>query len=47
MAPVRRSVPEGERPRADAVLFVVDRVNAPGGAAGTIWIDALELRPHP
>jgi hypothetical protein len=47
MAPVRRGVPEGERPRADAILFVVDRVNAPGGAAGTIWIDALELRPQP
>jgi hypothetical protein len=47
MVPVRRSVPDGERPRADVVLFVIDRVNATGGSAGAIWIEALELRQEP
>jgi hypothetical protein len=44
MAPVRRSLGESGRPGADAVLFVIDRVNATGGTGGTIWIEALELR---
>lgn len=47
MAPVRRTVPEGERPRAGAVLFVIDRVNASAGTEGTIWFEALELRTRP
>jgi len=47
MAPVRRSLGESGRPGADAVLFVIDRVNATGGAAGTIWIEGLELWQRP
>jgi len=44
MAPVGRSVPQGERPRAGELLFVVDRVNATPGSAGTVWIEGLEQR---
>jgi hypothetical protein len=43
MAPVRRSIGEADRPRADVLLFVVDRVHSIGGTSGTVWIEALEL----
>jgi hypothetical protein len=44
MAPVRRAVPERERPRANELLLVIDRVNTTPGSTGTIWIEGLELR---